>query len=248
LIGLLVHVSPGVFTDSTAPKGTTYDLLVWAGILVLTAYAMGSLHERQKAHLDELRHTYHGLLLVLRQFISKDKYTENHCYRTSVYASKIATYLGFSVDRIDDVRAASLLHDIGKLDTSRELLYKAAKLSKDEFEGMKKHVAKGAAILEPVGGPLHRIIPLILAHHEKADGSGYHRVPGDHIPLEAQVIAVADVYDSLTSDRPYRKAMSPFDARRIIVDGKGTDFAPAVVDAFVEAFAAGEMEVPELIL
>jgi HD-GYP domain-containing protein (c-di-GMP phosphodiesterase class II) len=103
-------------------------------------------------------------------------------------------------------------------------------------------------MLEPVGGPLHRIIPIILAHHEKVDGSGYHHVEGGHIPVEARVISVADVYDSLTSDRPYRKAMSPFDAKEIIVNGSGTDFDVAVVEAFLHAFRKGEMEVPELVL
>jgi len=248
LIGLLVHLSPTMFADTIAPSGNIYDIIVWGGILVVTAYAMGSLYERQKARLEELRQTYHGLLLILRQFVSKDKYTENHCYRTSVYASKIAACLGFSEDRIEDVRAASLLHDIGKMETSRELLYKAARLTQDEFEGMKRHVDRGASMLEPVGGPLHRIIPIILAHHEKVDGSGYHHVVGEQIPLEARVISVADVYDSLTSDRPYRKAMSPFDAKEIIVNGSGTDFDPSVVEAFLQAFRKGEMEVPELVL
>lgn len=248
LVGLLVHMNPTMFTDTMAPEGSTYDIMVWGGILVVTAYAMGSLYERQKSRLEELRQTYHGLLLILRQFVSKDKYTENHCYRTSIYASKIAAYLGFPRDRIEDVRAASLLHDIGKMETSRELLYKAARLTQDEFEGMKRHVDRGATILEPLGGPLHRIIPIILAHHEKVDGSGYHHVSGDDIPLEARVISVADVYDSLTSDRPYRKAMSPFEAKEIVVNGRGTDFDPAVVDAFLQAFRKGEMEVPELVL
>jgi putative nucleotidyltransferase with HDIG domain len=248
LVGLLVRINPSLLVDTAVSEGSIYDLLVWGGILVVTAYAMGSLYERQKARLDELRQTYHGLLLILRQFISKDKYTENHCYRTSIYASKIAGYLGFSKDRIEDVRAASLLHDIGKLETSRELLYKAARLTRDEFEGIKRHVDRGATILEPVGGPLHRIIPIILAHHDKMDGSGYHHVSGEQIPLEARVISVADVYDSLTSDRPYRKAMSPFDAKEIIVKGSGRDFDPAVVEAFLQAFRKGEMEVPELVL
>jgi putative nucleotidyltransferase with HDIG domain len=248
LVGLLVYINPSMFSDTMAPAGSTYDILVWGGILVVTAYAMGSLYERQKARLEELRQTYHGLLLILRQFVSKDKYTENHCYRTSVYASKIAAYLGFSKDRTEDVRAASLLHDIGKMETSRELLYKAARLTQDEFEGIKKHVDRGATILEPIGGPLHRIIPIILAHHEKMDGSGYHHVLGGDIPLEARVISVADVYDSLTSDRPYRKAMSPYEAKETVVNGRGTDFDPAVVDAFLQAFRKGEMEVPELVL
>jgi len=248
LVGLMVYVNPSIFTDTVTAQTSSYDIVVWGGILVITAYAMGSLYERQKSRLEELKQTYHGLLLILRQFVSKDKYTENHCYRTSIYASKIASYMGFSRERVDDIRAASLLHDIGKLETSRELLYKAARLTQDEFEGMKKHVEKGAHMLEPVGGPLHRIIPIILAHHDKVDGTGYHQVSKDQIPLEARVISVADVYDSLTSDRPYRKAMSPFDAKEIIVKGSGTDFDPDVVEAFLQAFRKGEMEVPELVL
>jgi putative nucleotidyltransferase with HDIG domain len=248
LVGLLVYLNPNIFTETTTPAGSTPDILVWGGILVITAYAMGSLYELQKSRLEELRQTYHGLLLILRQFVSKDKYTENHCYRTSIYASKIAAYMGLSKERIEDVRAASLLHDIGKLETSRELLYKAARLTRDEFEGMKKHVDRGVSMLEPVGGPLHRIIPIILAHHDKIDGSGYHHISGEQIPVEARVISVADVYDSLTSDRPYRKAMSPFDAKEIIQKGRGSDFDPAVVDAFLQAFRKGEMEVPELVL
>jgi HD-GYP domain-containing protein (c-di-GMP phosphodiesterase class II) len=95
---------------------------------------------------------------------------------------------------------------------------------------------------------LRRIIPIVLAHHDRFDGSGYHPVSGDKIPLEARVITVADVYDALTSDRPYRKAMSPFDAKETIVTGSGTDFDPKLVNAFVTAFQKGEMEIPEVIL
>ncbi len=251
LVGLLAHYNPGLFEQTT---GTTfvengwYDLTAWGGILVVTAYAMGTLHEHHEARVTELRQTYHGLLLILRQFVSKDKYTENHSYRVSIYAAKIASYLGLSHQSIEDIRDASLLHDIGKLDISRQLLYKAARLTQDEYEGMKKHVEKGVDILEPVGGPLRRIIPIILAHHDKYDGSGYHPVSGEDIPLESRVIAVADVYDSLTSDRPYRKAMSTFDAKEIIVKGSGTEFDPRVVNAFLAAFGKGEMEVPEVVL
>jgi putative nucleotidyltransferase with HDIG domain len=252
LVGLMTHYNSNLFTlDTPATRfieGRWYDITSWAGILVVTAYAMGTLYERSEARIKELRQTYHGVLHILRQFISKDKYTENHSYRTSVYASKIAAYLGFSPDRIEDIRSAALLHDIGKLDISRQLLYKAARLSQEEYQGMREHVNKGADILEPISGPLGRIIPIILAHHDKYDGSGYHASSGEEIPLEARVISVADVYDSLTSDRPYRKAMSPFDAKEIIVKGSGADFDPKVVRAFLEAFSKGEMEVSSLVL
>jgi putative nucleotidyltransferase with HDIG domain len=251
LVGLLAHYNPNLFAqmpEGQFVQGRWYDLTAWAGILVVTAYTMGTLHEHHEARVQELRQTYHGLLMILRQFVSKDKYTENHSYRVSIYAAKIASYLGFNPQQIEDVRDASLLHDIGKLDISRQLLYKAARLTDEEYEGMKKHVEKGTDMLEPIGGPLRRIIPIILAHHDRFDGSGYHPVSGERIPLEARVIAVSDVYDSLTSDRPYRKAMSPFDAKEIIVKGSGTDFDPKVVNAFSEAFHKGEMEVPEVVL
>ena len=251
LIGLIAHYNPTLFTGRLAAQfveGYWYDVVAWAGILVVTAYAMGTLHEHNQARVDELRQAYHGVLYILRQFISKDKYTENHSYRVSIYAAKIAAYLRFNRERIDDVRAASLLHDIGKLDVSRELLYKAARLTQEEYEGVKKHVEKSSNMLGLIGGPLGRIIPIILAHHDRFDGSGYRSTSGEEIPLEARIISVADVYDSITSDRPYRKAMSPFDAKDIIVKGSGTEFDPKVVRAFVAAFSKGEMEIPEVVL
>ncbi|HEV8130898.1 MAG TPA: HD domain-containing phosphohydrolase, partial [Acidobacteriota bacterium] len=130
----------------------------------------------------------------------------------------------------------------------REILYKAARLTEQEYREMSLHVDKGAALLEPVGGSLRRVLPIILAHHDKFDGSGYHPTRGEEIPLEARIISVADVYDSLTSDRPYRKAMSPFDAKEIIVKGAGSEFDPRVVDAFMIGFRKGQMEIPEVVV
>jgi putative nucleotidyltransferase with HDIG domain len=219
------------------------DVIAWGSVLIITGYLMGTLYEHRSAQVTELRETYNGVLILLRHFISKDKYTENHCYRVSVYAARIASRLELAPDRVEDVRAAALLHDIGKLEISRELLYKAARLTKDEFERVQLHVERGVEMLESVGGSLRRILPIILAHHDKFDGSGYHPLKGEEIPIEARIISVADVYDALTSDRPYRKAMSPFDAKDILVKGSGTDFDPRVIGAFLEALRSGEMEV-----
>jgi putative nucleotidyltransferase with HDIG domain len=248
---LVVHSNQRLFAraDGAPLSGEKwYDLTLWAGILIITAYAMGTLYDRKEARVRELRETYHGVLLILQQFISKDKYTQNHSYRVSIYAAKIAAQLGFDTERVEDVRAAALLHDIGKLDISRQILYKAARLSEREYKDIQEHVGKGIEILGPVGGSLRRVIPVILAHHDKFDGSGYHPTRGEDIPAEARIIAVADVYDSLTSDRPYRKAMSPFDAKDIIVKGSGTEFDPKVVDAFLTVFQRREMEVPEVVI
>ena len=250
MVILLVHFNPVLFSTvgTGSPEDKWYDITIWGGVLVVTAYAMGTLYDHKQNHLRELRETYHGVLLILRHFISKDEYTQNHSYRVSIYAAKVASYLGLNSERIEDVRAAALLHDIGKLDISREILYKAARLTQEEFEEMKRHVEKGVGMLESVGGSLRRVLPIILSHHDRFDGSGYHPTRGNDIPLEARIIAVADVYDSLTSDRPYRKAMSPFDAKEVVTKESGTEFDPQVVDAFLAAFRRGEMEVPEVLV
>jgi putative nucleotidyltransferase with HDIG domain len=247
MLGLLTWFNPhllGSQAGEVVAGGQWVDITIWGGTLMVTGYLMGTLCDHKTNQVQELRETYDGVLMILRHFISKDQYTENHSYRVSVYASRIAEALDFGPGRIEDVRAAALLHDIGKLDVSREVLYKAARLTAGELEEMKTHVDRGVALLEPVGGSLRRVIPIILAHHDKFDGSGYHATRGEAIPVEARIISIADVYDSLTSDRPYRKAMSPFDAREMIVKGSGTDFDPDIVDAFLETFSRGAMEVP----
>jgi putative nucleotidyltransferase with HDIG domain len=251
LVCLMTWYNPVLLAASagfTVGAARWLDIAVWGGVLIVTGYSMGTLYEHNARQIDELRQTYHGVLMILRHFIAKDTYTENHSYRVSVYAATIASELDLPAGRVEDVRSAALLHDIGKLDISRELLYKAARLTEQEYTHMKEHVRKGASLLDPVGGSLRRVIPIVLSHHDKFDGSGYNPARGDEIPLEARIISVADVYDSLTSDRPYRKAMSPFDAKEIILKGSGTDFDPTVVGAFVEAFRKGELEVPTVVV
>jgi len=251
LEGIVVYYNPALLQSDLGLNvfgGRWFDIFSWGAILMVTAYAMGTLYERNQQRLNELRKAYRGLIMILRQFISKDKYTENHCYRVAVYAAKIAAYLGLRTEQIEDIRAAALLHDLGKLDISREILYKAAKLSEEEVINMRKHVDKGVEMLEVADTPLNRIIPIILAHHERFDGSGYYGSQGQNIPLEARIISVADVYDALASDRPYRKALTPFEARDQIAKSSGTEFDPKVVDAFLKAFKRGDMEVPEVVV
>jgi hypothetical protein len=224
LLALLVTALPTARTGEwlfQQPRQLA-DLGAWAGTLLVTAYLMGTVCEKKNAQVRELRQTYNGVLVLLRHFISKDEYTEHHSYRVSEYAARLGARLKLTDSQIEDVRAAGLLHDIGKLDISRDVLGKAAQFTAD-------------------GGALQRVITIVLAHRDHADGGG-QPATGSDVPLETRIIAVADVYDSLTSDRPYRKAMSPFDAKSIIEKGAGTDFDPVVVDAFLIAFRVGEME------
>jgi putative nucleotidyltransferase with HDIG domain len=227
---------------------TWSDLAIWAGFLLLFAYATGTLHEQAERRLNELRQTYTGLLQILSQIISNDKFTQNHSYRVSVYATQIASEMGCGADQIEDIRAAALLHDIGKLEMSRDVLYKAAKLSDDEVKEIRTHVQKGMDFLSPVAGSLRRVLPIILAHHDKFDGSGYHSTKGKDIPIEARIISVADVYDALVSDRPYRKGLSPFEARDIILKGEGKDFDPQIIRAFEGAFQKQRLEVSDVLV
>lgn len=245
LIVVMLTATAGIFGNKSGPVPTAawLDLTVWGGILIITGYLMGTMYDHKNAQLAELRETYNGVLRLLRHFISKDEFTEHHSYRVSVYATRIAAHLGLDAERIEDVRAAGLLHDIGKLNVSRDLLHKAAQFTSTEYSDMQQHVEKGVMMLETIGGSMRRVIPIVLAHHDKFDGSGYHPKRGEEIPLEARIISVADVWDSLTSDRPYRKAMSPFDAKDILVKGSGTDFDPQVIEAFLSAFHFGEMDV-----
>jgi putative nucleotidyltransferase with HDIG domain len=227
---------------------TWSDLSVWAGFLLISAYATGSLYELGEKRLSELRQTYYGVLQILNQFIGNDKFTQNHSYRVSIYATTIAAEMRLPEQQIEDVRAAALLHDIGKLEISRDILYKAARLDQNEMEEMKSHVERGVMMLKPVGGSLRRILPIVLAHHDKFDGSGHNPSKGEDIPLEARIIAVADAYDAMTSDRPYRKAMTPAEGRDEIVKSTGSDFDPTVVRAFETAFRKQKLEIPEVLV
>ena len=250
LIVLLAYFNSSLFSAAAfAVEGERwFSVIAWGGSLVLTAVAMGTLYEKDKVKLRELRQTYHGVLMILRQFTAKDQYTQNHSYRVAIFATRIAGEMGFSEERIEDVRAAALLHDIGKLDISREILYKAGRLTEEEYTEMRQHVSKGVGFLEPVGGSLRRVLPIILFHHEHYDGSGYQEKSGEDIPLEARILAVADAYDAIVSDRPYRKGSAPFEAKEIIEKRSGIDFDPQVVKAFLAAFRKRNLEVPELVV
>jgi putative nucleotidyltransferase with HDIG domain len=245
-----MFMNPALFGHSSdiISSQRWFDIAVWGGALILTAAAMGSLYDRNASRLRELRDTYRGVLMILRQFISKDAYTQNHSYRVSIYAARVAAEMGFDEERIEDVRAAALLHDIGKLEISRDILYKAAQLNASEVAEMREHVVRGVSMLEPVGGSLRRVLPIILAHHDRFDGTGYTDRAGEEIPLEARILSVCDAYDAITSDRPYRKGSTPFEAREILVRKSGQEFDPEVIAAFERCFRKQQMEVPEVVV
>ena len=164
----------------------------------------------------------------------KDHYTGEHVENTVRYATDLARAMNLNKEDVEVIREAAILHDLGKIAISDKILHKRAKLSAKEFEEIKKHPQIGADIIRPIQF-LHPIVPLIFYHHERWDGRGYpNGLKGDDIPVGARIIAVSDVYQALTSDRPYRKAFSKKKAIEIIKAGAGTQFDPKIVDTFLK--------------
>lgn len=164
----------------------------------------------------------------------KDHYTGEHVEKTVFYATEVAKKLNLSKEQKEFVKQAAILHDLGKIGISENILLKKSKLTKKEFERIRSHPHIAADILRPIHA-LHDVIPLVFYHHERWDGKGYPAgMRGEDIPIGARIIAIADVYQALTSDRPYRKAYSKKDALEIIKSGSGTQFDPRVVNAFLE--------------
>jgi putative nucleotidyltransferase with HDIG domain len=251
LVTLVGFSNPGVLASQLPLHPTVariIELVCWGAPLMLAASLVGTIYEHRAAQMNELRETYHGVVVILRHFVANDSYTENHCYRVSHYAVRIAAEMGLSSAEVEDLRAAALLHDIGKLKVSRDLLHKAARLTEDEYAEVKRHVEHGMSIMEPAGGALRRILPLVLSHHDRYDGQGYNPQQGETIPLGARILAVADAYDAMTSDRPYRKAVLPLEAKEVIEKGVGAEFDPAVVAAFVRLFRRGQLELTSVVV
>ena len=175
-----------------------------------------------------------GTLMALARTVdAKSPWTAGHSQRVTDIASAIARTMGFSPSDLDRLARGSLLHDIGKIAVPSSILNKPGKLTPEEFTVMQQHPVVGARILEPIPD-YDRLIPVVLQHHERFDGRGYPAgLSGEMISLDARIVAVADVFDALTSERPYRKALDEDAAMRIIVNGRASEFDPAVVDAFL---------------
>jgi putative nucleotidyltransferase with HDIG domain len=173
---------------------------------------------------------------------AKDPYTAGHSVRVQRIALAIGAQLGLPTERMDALRYAGLFHDIGKIAVPDAILAKPGQLTDDEWEQIKRHPANGAEIVSRLGW-LRETVPLIRHHHERWDGNGYpDRLAGRAIPLEASVVGLADAWDAMTTDRPYRNALSDEEATLELRRGRDTQFAPAVVDAFFAALAARPAE------
>ena len=183
---------------------------------------------------EDLQATFQQTIEGLAKAIDKmDRYTAGHSDRVATYAMYLATRLGLSPEQIEIVRQSALMHDIGKIGCVLNL-NKPGKLSQDEYEQFKKHPVYGRDIIEPIKF-LHPLIPGVHLHHERWDGRGYPLgLKGNDVPLMARIIAVADTYDAMTSDRAYRRALPHETAVAEIERCSGTQFDPEVSNNFTE--------------
>jgi putative nucleotidyltransferase with HDIG domain len=190
---------------------------------------MGKL-EAEKQHAEKVSNLHLRTIEALALAIeAKDQTTGEHLQRVRVYAMELAKELGLGEDDTEALRAASVLHDIGKLAVPEHIISKPGKLTPEEFEKMKIHPIVGAEILEQVDFP-YPVVPIVRAHHEKWDGSGYpNGLSGEAIPIGARILAAVDCLDALASDRQYRKALPLDEAMEKVVAESGKSFDPRVV-------------------
>lgn len=243
--------APGFFAGSSCAIFLTafYDqlglvlLLMPIPVLVYISYkTFMEKREQDLRHIEELRLGQEQLAKLYLATIeslaaaidAKDTYTSEHISRVQSIAVKIATALGIPDSELEGIKTAALLHDIGKLGVPEHILLKPGKLSSDEYAKIQKHPSIGAKILDPVQFPWP-VADMVRCHHEKWDGSGYPgALSGDEIPLGARILAIADVYDALTSKRSYREGWLHSQAVEHIINLADTHFDPVVVDAFVK--------------
>jgi diguanylate cyclase (GGDEF)-like protein/putative nucleotidyltransferase with HDIG domain len=238
---LCVSVGPGAFLMALPIAGLIY-------VSYRTYQEKVEQHEQHIEHLkveqQRLEDVYHSALESLALAIdAKDKYTRKHISRVQIYAVAIARHLGVGARDLQAIRTAALLHDIGKLAVPEHILVKPGKLTQEEFKRMQAHVTTGAMILKPVDFPWP-VIPIVETHHERWDGNGYPQgLKGEEIPLGGRIVHLADFFDAVTSDRPYHRALLPEEAMAMVRAGRGLQFDPTVVDAFLHIYESVQEEI-----
>jgi putative nucleotidyltransferase with HDIG domain len=183
------------------------------------------------------QHLINGVQMLVHALEAKDSYTSGHSIRVSRYAVKTAVQLGYTHDRLEQVRLGGELHDIGKIGTQEAVLNKPGPLGPEEFEHIKAHTVLGEKILAPFLAEQPIVLRIVRSHHERLDGTGFpDGLRGEEIPLEARIIAVVDAFDAMTTNRAYRASRTPAEAMDELRRCAGGHFDAAVVEAFARAF------------
>ncbi len=209
-------------------------------LVALAGAAATAIKNAQYVRLVE--QSYQDTLIVLANAIElRDHYTVGHTWRVTNFAMEIARELGWDEAKINEVQMGGVLHDVGKIAVDNSILGKVGKLTEEEFAQMKVHPERGADLLRDVKF-LQPLIPYCLYHHERWDGTGYpFGLQGERIPIEGRLISVADAFDAMTSNRPYRKGLPIEVAVDSLQKGKATQFDATIVDALITALNKGRI-------
>lgn len=262
--GVLTYAIRGLYSDAGAQSARVVAL-IWLIVIgsALPAYLLQmrflrhaaaaltsaesdlqEVNQRLEGSLDDLEmHSLGTLQALVAAVDAKDSYTARHSIAVTDYAVAIGRQLGLSASDIVALERAGLLHDVGKIGTPEIVLLKPARLDESEFEVIREHPEMSGHIVETIPF-LANLAPVVRAHHERWDGAGYpDALAGNDIPLLARILSVADAFDAMTSDRPYRTGMPAIDACVELSTHKSAQFDPQVVDALLEAIDAREVRV-----
>jgi putative nucleotidyltransferase with HDIG domain len=221
------RISRGDLTYKVKARGVN-EIRELAGSFNKMADALNDLQRKNHNYF------YNVIQSLVRIVEAKDSYTRGHSERVAKYGMKIATRMGFPLDKIELVRETAMLHDIGKLGIQDSILNKEGGLTEEEWEIIRQHPILGEDILRPVSLN-HEMLSIVRAHHERYDGNGYpDKLKGDEIGIFAQILSVADAYDAMTSARAYRSPFSRSEAMTELRKNKGAQFNGEIVDIFVE--------------
>jgi putative nucleotidyltransferase with HDIG domain len=269
LAWLAVFVSVGLSIFSARRVTSPLEVLAKASHAIARGDFSQRVHLKTRTEIGELATTFNTMSEELEQFVEdlkraaeenkalfmgsiqmlagavdeKDPYTRGHSDRVTKYSLMIAREMGLDPGFLEILRVSAQLHDVGKIGIEDRILKKPGALTPEEFEIMKTHTTKGANILRPVT-QLREMLPGIELHHEALNGRGYpYGLKGDDIPLMPRVIAVADTFDALTTNRPYQKAHDPIEALRIIQSLSGQRLDPKAVAALIAVYQRGEIRI-----
>ena len=239
----LTHLDETLGVLYVDTRGTTHAFDDSDRQLLVALAGGAAIAIKNAQYVTILERAYQDTLIVLANAIEmRDHYTVGHTWRVTNFAVQMAAKLGWNDEQIKLTQRGGVLHDVGKIAVDNAILSKPGRLTDEEYEKMKVHPERGARMLQDVDF-LKRIIPFCLYHHERYDGQGYpYGLKGEDIPVEGRLIAVADTFDAMTSNRPYRKGLTPDAAIAEIEKGKGTQFDPVCADALVACYREGKVD------
>ncbi len=207
-------------------------------LVMQNRYYQAHLERRVQEQAQRIRELFlEGVQMLARALEAKDAYLRGHSVRVSRYAVETGRLLGLEDQELEQIRIGGELHDIGKIGTRESVLQKPGSLTDDERHQISEHPVLGERMLAPLARESPAVLRIVRSHHERLDGSGFpDGLRGDDIPLEARIVAVADAFDAMTSERPYRDSKAPGEALRELERVAGSQLDPDAVDAFSAAF------------